>query len=51
MKLTRKQFLTMAGAATLAAPDSLLKLLTVVLLFGAVTIVGLLLVPAYQTSK
>lgn len=38
-------------AATVAAPDSLLKLLTVVLLFGVVTIVGLLLVPAWQTSK
>ena len=38
-------------AATITAPDSLLKLLTVVVLFGAVTIVGLLLVPAWQTSK
>jgi uncharacterized membrane protein len=38
-------------AATVSAPTSLLKLLTVVLLFGTITLVGLLLVPAWQTSK
>jgi uncharacterized membrane protein len=37
--------------ATLTTPASLVKLLTVVLLFGAVTIVGLLMIPTYQTGK
>ena len=37
--------------ATLATPGSLLKLLAVVFLFGAVTVLGLLIIPAHQTIK
>jgi uncharacterized membrane protein len=38
-------------ATAMTTPASLLKLLTVVLLFGAVTVVGLLMLPAWQTTK